>query len=344
MSEQQDEFDLNDLEGRVCVITGAGNNGIGWGIAVHAATQSGMHVVLVDLHDNVVRDATAQLEERIHQEKLEVQVLGIACDVTDPDQLASCLMQIQMAFPDLPIGAVFANAGVSFNHTIMKSTLTEWQTTLNVNVLGVVNTLKTFVPVLQEQTEAAIVCPTASVGGLVRGDGGGSAYQASKHAVVALTESLSFELARRYPQIRVHVLCPCIVSTALLTSSQTNAAVAAGDSSSDDVEQIRPRNHGDLAMTPERHAEQVFDHIAAGHFYMITDNVRPYVDHDYPFDGLGIVKERVDNLLQLKIDNSDAMEPDPSGPASSILKGPMWQEMARRREEQRERQREERDQ
>ena len=334
MSEQQGGFDLTDLRGRVCVITGAGNNGIGWGLAVHAATELRMHVVLIDLHENVVRDAVAQLKARIEHEGLENRVLGIASDVTDPDQLASCLIEIQVAFRGVPIGAVFANAGVIFNHSIMKSTVTEWQTTLNVNVLGVVNTLKTFVPVLQEQMEASVVCTTASIGGLVRGDGGASAYQASKHAVVALTEALSFELARRYPQIRVHVLCPCIVSSSLMTSSQTNAAIATGNASADDVEQIKPQKHGEFAMTPERHAEQVFDHIEAGRFYMITDNVRPYVDHDYPFDGLGIARERLDNLLQLKLDNSDAMAAGPSGGPSSILKGPMWQEMARRRQQE----------
>jgi hypothetical protein len=83
-------------------------------------------------------------------------------------------------------------------------------------------------------------------------------------------------------------------------------------------------------MTTERHAEQVFDHLAAGNFYMITDNVRPYVDHDFPFDGLAIVRERFENLLTLKIDNSDAGPQEGKGLRSSILKGPMFKEMRRR--------------
>ena len=59
--------------------------------------------------------------------------------------------------------------------------------------------------------------------------------------------------------------------------------------------------------------------------------VRPYVDHDFPFDGLRIVKERVDNLLNVTLDNSDAFNKDaPTGMPSSILKGPMWHEMKRR--------------
>jgi hypothetical protein len=86
-------------------------------------------------------------------------------------------------------------------------------------------------------------------------------------------------------------------------------------------------------MTTERHAQQVFDHVAAGNFYMVTDNVRPYVDHDFPFDGIGIVRERVANLLTLQLDNRDAWSQGPNGPPSSILKGPMFAELKKRRNE-----------
>lgn len=325
MSKQQGPFDLAELRGQIAVVTGAGNNGIGWGLARHAATRLGMHVALVDLHEPLVRAAAARLQE----ECPEQQILGVACDVTRPDALAACLETVRAAMPNLPIGAVFANAGVIFGHTILKSTVEEWTTTLNVNVLGVVNTIKTFVPELQSQSTSSVICPTASVGGLVRGDGGGAAYQASKHAVVALTESLSFELARKSPQIRVHVLCPCIVQTALGATSRLNQAVAKGEH--DSIELAPGRVAGnDLAMTVERHAEQVFDHIAAGHFYAVTENVRPYVDHDFPFDAAGIIRERMDNMLQLTLDNADALKQS-DGVPSAILKGPMFAELKRRR-------------
>jgi len=143
--------------------------------------------------------------------------------------MARCAAAVEAAFPGRPLGAVFANAGVLFNKTILGSSLEDWKTTLNVNVLGVVNTVKAFVPAMQRQPTPSVVCATASVGGLVRGDGGAGSYQASKHAVVAICETLSFELAARYPQIRVHVLCPCIANSALPTTSQTNKAVERGE-------------------------------------------------------------------------------------------------------------------
>ncbi|MDA0788630.1 MAG: SDR family NAD(P)-dependent oxidoreductase [Proteobacteria bacterium] len=327
MSRQQGPLDLSLLRGSVAVVTGAGNNGIGWGICKHAAGL-GMHVVAMDLHENLVRSA----ESRLRQQFPGVECLGISCDVTRPETMEAAHRQIRSHFPDAPIGAVFANAGVIFNHTILHSTLDEWSTTMNVNVLGVVNTLRAFVPGLREQQSPSIVCTTASIGGLVRGDGGAAAYQASKHAVVALTEALSFELAARSPQVRVHVLCPCIVSSALTRSSQINARIQQGDL---DAGVVEPADTGssEFAQTTERHARQAFDLIAAGKFYMITDNVRPYVDHDFPFDGMAIVRERFENMMDLELDNSDAMQPADAGPPSSILKGPMFAEMKRRRKE-----------
>lgn len=325
MSEQERPLDLSALRGQIAVVTGAGSGGIGWGLCEHAAGKLGMHVVAVDLHDGLVEKAQIRLREAFPK----VEALGIRGDVTDPASLDACREIILRELPGIPIGAVFANAGVIFNHTIEKSTVQEWSTTLNVNVIGVVNTIKTFLPVLKRQETPSVICSTASLGGLIRGDGGGAAYQASKHAVVALTESLSFEVARDYSQIRVHVLCPCLVRSALVETSRANQALDSGELNALPVfppELIA----NDLAMTPERHAQQVFDQIAQGKFYVITDNVRPYVDHDYPFEGMTLIRERVENLLRQTIDNRDAFKDKDAGLRSATLKGPLFDELHRR--------------
>ena len=321
MSKQQGPMDLQQLRGTVAVVTGAGNHGIGWGLCCHAAGALDMHVIVIDLHEKLVREAEARLRELYPQ----VQCYGVACDVTEPRQLAAAAASIAELLPGKNIGAVFANAGVMFSHTIMNSTVQEWDTTLRVNVLGVVNTMQAFVPLLQAQKTESIFSATASVGGLVRGDNGGASYQASKHAVVATCEALSFELARKSPQIRVHVLCPCIVASALDKTSVVNQRVLDGESSADEVEALGSGGFR-LAMTPERHAEQVFAHIEAGNFYMVTDNVRPYVDHDLPFDGVAIMRERHENMQALTLDNSDAWQRRPGMAPSSIMKGPMFGE------------------
>ena len=100
------------------------------------------------------------------------KIIPIACDVTNEADLEDVLRTLDIDHAGISIGAVFANAGVIFNNTIMNSSIEDWETTLNVNVMGVVKTIKTFLPRLQAQTKASVFCNTASVGGLVRGDGG----------------------------------------------------------------------------------------------------------------------------------------------------------------------------
>jgi len=323
MSKQQGQLSLSQFQNQVAVVTGAGNNGIGWGIAKHVALELGMHVVLVDLHRNVVESACKRLKSLVDQQK----VIGVQCDVTKVEDLDRCVIEIQEKIPDCSIGMVFANAGVIFNNTILKSDLDDWKITLDVNVIGVVATAKVFVPLLQAQQTESVFCSTASVGGLVRGDGGAASYQASKHAVVALSESLSFEIAKKSPQIRVCVLCPCIVASSLMTSSEVNKRAGKGEMAGT-PEQLEPTAH-QFSMTPENHANQVFDLMSEGKFYLVTDNVRPYVDHDYPFDAQAIINERLNNLEKMVLDNSDAFQPAEGRHPSSILKGPMFQETSR---------------
>ena len=78
MSRQQEKFDLAKLEGRVAVITGAGNFGIGWGLAKYAALNLHMHVALIDLHEATVEQAAADLRAMAP----DLGILALACDVT----------------------------------------------------------------------------------------------------------------------------------------------------------------------------------------------------------------------------------------------------------------------
>jgi len=202
MSIQQGPFDVHQLAGSIAVVTGAGNGGIGWGLARHCAAL-GMDVALIDLYANLVQDAQVKLST-LHP---GIRCAGIECDVAKPQSLEACVAAVRREFGDKPIGAVFANAGVLFGigTPILCSSMDEWQTTMNVNVIGVVNTIKAFVPLLQQQNSPSVMCPTASIGGLMRGGLYSSAsYQASKHAVVAISEAL-YGASEKVPTDP----CPC---------------------------------------------------------------------------------------------------------------------------------------
>ena len=82
-------------------------------------------------------------------------------------------------------------------------------------------------------------------------------------------------------------------------------------------------------MTPKNHGRQVWDRIAAGEFYMITDSFRPYVEHDFPYEGKEMAASRVAAITQpdfgRKIDNRGAL-----GPYRAAFVGKMMEETARR--------------
>lgn len=193
MSLQQGTLDLNALRGTVAVITGAGNKGIGWGLAKRCA-ELGMSVAVLDLHEALVTSAAAELAT------LGCTCVGLVCNVADAASVDRCKKAVHDAFPRRRIGAVFANAGVYFASSFVRSSLDDWKTTLDVNVLGVVHTFRAFLPSMIASHEPSIICATSSIGGILRGDSQIGMYQASKHAVTVLCESLSFEMARRNPQ------------------------------------------------------------------------------------------------------------------------------------------------
>jgi NAD(P)-dependent dehydrogenase (short-subunit alcohol dehydrogenase family) len=141
------------------------------------------------------------------------------------------------------------NAGVSLSGAAWEVSEAEWQWLLGVNLWGVVHGVRAFAPRLIAQDEGHIV-NTASVAGLISPPGMG-AYSVSKHAVVALSESLHHDLAERGSRVGVSVLCPAYVPTGIADSRFPEAvekskerlakeaalrkAVAAGKRSADDV-------------------------------------------------------------------------------------------------------------
>ena len=135
--------------------------------------------------------------------------------------------------------------------------MSDWDFTFAVNVLGVVRTLKTLVPVIEAQDRPAVVMTTASMAGITSGGGRLVSYFSSKHACVALTESLQFELQRSEAgkKIAVHVLCPALVSSQLMTSSQDVRAEMEGDEDHEELAKgedwgaatARARGSGDTA-------------------------------------------------------------------------------------------------
>ena len=203
---------MQQLNGRVAVVTG-GASGIGFGLASAFAAE-GMKVVVGDIEEPALDEAVAKLEVS------GAEVLGVRTDVSDDSSVAALAAAAVERFGAIHVAC--NNAGVGGGGLSWEAPLDTWQWVLGVNMWGVIHGIRAFVPVLMQQDEAHIV-NTASIAGLAAGPFMGP-YNASKHAVVALSETLYHEMAMTAPQVKVSVLCPGWVKTRIAESARNRPA------------------------------------------------------------------------------------------------------------------------
>jgi NAD(P)-dependent dehydrogenase (short-subunit alcohol dehydrogenase family) len=185
---------MDDLEGRVAVVTGAAG-GIGLALVAQLAA-AGMRVVMSDLDGERLEAAAAGVDGDV--ETMEANVARPA----DVEALAA---QAHTRFGNVHV--ICNNAGVTRPGLAWELDVDEWQWLMSVNVLGVVNGIRAFVPAMLESGEPGHIVNTASIGGLLP-YAGIAAYTMSKYAVVGLSESLQLDLRTAGAPIGVSVLCP----------------------------------------------------------------------------------------------------------------------------------------
>jgi NAD(P)-dependent dehydrogenase (short-subunit alcohol dehydrogenase family) len=203
---------MKALHGKVAAITGAAS-GLGRAMALAFAGE-GMHVALADVDEaNLSRVAD------------EVRSCGVKASriVTDVSKAAEVEAFAARTLADLgAVHVVCNNAGVSPLGAPWENSIGEWEWILGVNLWGVVHGVRSFAPRLIAQGEGHIV-NTASVAGIICPPGS-AAYNVTKHAVVALSESLHHDLRERGSAVGVSVLCPAYVPTGISDSERNRPA------------------------------------------------------------------------------------------------------------------------
>ncbi len=200
---------MEELGGRVAVVTG-GASGIGFALAQRFA-EEGMHLVVADVEETALEGAAKQLAD------LGADVLAVPTDVSVPAQVDALAAAARDRFGTFHV--VCNNAGVGgHGGPAWGGAREEWEWVVGVNLWGLIDGLRAFLPTLVEQDEGHVV-NTASVAGL-----GAlpflSPYTATKHAIVGLSEGLFHELALHGSQVGVTVLCPGFVKTNLHESAR----------------------------------------------------------------------------------------------------------------------------
>jgi len=255
---------MQELNGRVAVVTG-GASGIGFGLASAFAAE-GMKVVVGDIEEPALDDAVAKLEAS------GAEVLGLRTDVSDDASVAALAAAAVDRFGAIHVAC--NNAGVGGGGLSWEAPLSTWEWVLGVNMWGVIHGIRAFVPILMQQDEAHIV-NTASIAGLAAGPFMGP-YNASKHAVVALSETLYHEMAMTAPQVKVSVLCPGWVRTRIADSAR-NRPDDDGDDAVENPARLLLQSVIERGMPPEELAAIVLDAIRAERFWILPhDDAEPF--------------------------------------------------------------------
>lgn len=249
---------MNELDGKVAVITG-GASGIGLALA-RAAAAAGCKVVLADIETDALAAAAASLPDG-------TEVLTVECDVSDPARVDALRDATVDRFGAVHL--VCNNAGVSAGGPVWTHTPEDWDWVLGVNLYGVVNGIRSFVPLLIEQGEGHVV-NTASMAGLTSPPFM-SIYNVSKHAVVTLSETLFADLALTGATgVGVSVLCPGWVRTRIHEADRNRPGISTRDL--EDNAGFRGIVAGliDSGLEPDDVAAQVLAAVRERRFYVLT--------------------------------------------------------------------------
>lgn len=277
---------ITEFKGRTAVITGAGS-GFGLEVARLAASR-GMQLVLLDVQKDALDAAQAELEAT------GAQVLAQRVDVSSAEHMAALAEAVQARF-----GAphfVFNNAGVGSGGLIWENSVKDWEWVLGVNLWGVIHGVRLFTPMMLAAAKAdpawrGHIVNTASMAGLLTPPNMG-VYNVSKHAVVALSETLYQDLRLVTDQIGASVLCPYFVATGIHQSDR-NRPQDMADEKPTASQRVNQAMTGKAVtggkVTAAQVAQKVFAALEADQFYIFS---HPHA--------LGNVQTRMEDVLQAR--------------------------------------------
>ncbi|MDO3634198.1 SDR family NAD(P)-dependent oxidoreductase [Mycolicibacterium arseniciresistens] len=245
------------FSGGVAVITGAGA-GIGAGLARHAA-RLGMTVILADIDG----DAIAALRDELTAQS--VHALAAVCDVTDFDAVQELA---DRTYRDAgPVRLLVNNAGVEQFGFLWDTPVANWQRLVDINISGVFNGIRAFLPHMIAAGSPAWVWNLSSIGGVAVVPLQ-APYIMSKHAVLALTECLALETQLAgHDHIHVQAVLPGAVVSNIFESA---GGVSDGDIGAAEAQRSAMLDIKAEAMDPVAAAEVVFEQSAEGRFYLLT--------------------------------------------------------------------------
>ena len=278
---------MKTFQGRTAVITGAGS---GFGLeASRIAARLGMSIVMADVQQDALDSAAA-----------EIRALGAAVLAYRLDVSRAAEVEALGAATFARFGAphfLFNNAGVGAGGLIWETTLKDWEWVVGVNLMGVAHGIRVFTPMMlaaaaRDPAYEGHIVNVASMAGLLNAPTMG-VYNATKSAVVAMSETLYQDLNLVTEQISASVLCPYFVPTGIHKSGRNRPDDLVNDTPLT-KSQLIGQAMSDRAVTSGKVsaaqvAQFVFDAMVENRFYIYS---HPHA--------LGSVRTRFEDIVEAR--------------------------------------------
>lgn len=256
---------MTDYKGKVAVISGAAS-GIGEGLAFRCASL-GMKLALGDIN----KAALEKLAEKLKAQGAEFFICVF--DVSRDEEYQAFAQKTISTYN--AVDYFFNNAGVTLPGEVWSQPAKEWEWIINVNVLGAVYGIRAFIPFMIKQDKECYMVSSASVAGLLPASNS-PAYVTSKHALIGLTETLSFQLQEKGYKVKLYILAPGFVQTQLdINGIELGSDQDKGDNThdSDDFKSryaLLQKNIKE-GVTVEKVVNDVFDALEKDQYYIFTN-------------------------------------------------------------------------
>jgi NADP-dependent 3-hydroxy acid dehydrogenase YdfG len=247
---------MREVAGLTAFITGGGS-GVGFGMA-KAFCGAGMSVVIADVRQDHLDQAMRSLKG--------MKVHAVQLDVTDRAAMARAADETEKVFGKVHI--VCNNAGVNLFNDIGEASYDDWDWILGVNLGGVVNGVRTFVPRIKAHGEGGHIVNTASMAAFIASARAGI-YSTAKFAVRGMSEALRGSLLPH--RIGVSVLCPGLVKSSIYESEKIRPAHLSAQATRTDPEFLtRLAQVHEVGMDPEEVGQKVLRAIRRNDFYIFS--------------------------------------------------------------------------
>ncbi|MBM3388664.1 MAG: SDR family oxidoreductase [Betaproteobacteria bacterium] len=254
--------------GQTAVVTGAAS-GFGLEFSLQAARR-GMNVVMSDVQADALEAAALRVRQT------GASLLSCVGDIAQ-SVVVEKLLESTLAHFGTP-HLLFNNAGVAHGGLIWEHSERDWDWVLGVNLRGVAHGVRLFTPHMIRAARAQAdyqghIINTASMAGLVCAPNMG-VYNVTKHAVVALTETLQQDLCLVTDQVRASVLCPYFVPTGISRSHRNRPSELRSESKPTASQLIaqamseKAVSSGKVSAADVAHA--TFAAVEAGQFYIYS--------------------------------------------------------------------------